>query len=49
MFLDMLLFSFMAYRYKYVEDREQELVMEEKPEPLAISNAAFSDDETTKM
>ncbi|XP_037085394.1 solute carrier family 15 member 2-like isoform X2 [Pollicipes pollicipes] len=47
MFLDMLLFCFMAYRYKYVEDEEQERLEDEKPEPLGLSNTAYEDESTT--
>ena len=49
MVLDMLLFCFMAYRYKYVEDREEKELHHEKPEQLGLENTAYHEDESTKM
>ena len=49
MFLDMLLFCFLAYRYKYVEDKEQEELKNEQPEQFGLDNTAYNEDESTKM
>ena len=49
MFLDMLLFCFMAYRYKYVEDQEEEKLQQDKHEQFGLENSAYHEDESTKM
>ncbi|XP_043216312.1 solute carrier family 15 member 2-like isoform X1 [Amphibalanus amphitrite] len=49
MFLDMLLFCFLAYRYKYVEDKVEDELRPEKPEQFGLDNTAYNEDESTKM